>query len=312
MFTAFLLIGLMGVGFMLGLVVPSKALLLRIISKCTTVLVILLLFTLGLGLGVDEALIAALGKLGVQSVVIAVLCVGGSVAMGWLFAKHLHRGEVERSRSRGGELKALAGSATYLLVFAIGVVAGVLLGERPELLERYDVTTYLLYGLMLVVGFSVGSDRASLAAIRSMSAKMLLLPVVTIVGTFIGGLVAYLLLREFTVSEVSAIGAGYGYYSLSSVLIGETVESAARGAMLGSIALISNICREVMSILLAGPLARWLGPLAPICSAGATSMDTVLPFVVRASGREYAVVSVYHGVMLTVLCPILVGFFLLF
>ena len=80
--------------------------------------------------------------------------------------------------------------------------------------------------------------------------------------------------------------------------------------MLGSVALMSNICREVLSILLAGPIARCFGPLAPVCAAGATSMDTTLPFVVRASGKEYAVVSVYHGVTMSVLCPVLIGLFL--
>lgn len=311
MSTVWVLIGLMGVGFLLGAVVPGGVIPRRIIGGSATVLVVLLLFTLGLGLGGDEALIGALGRIGGQSVVIALLCVGGSVAMGWLFGKYMHRGEEKRARVRGGEVKALLGSVSYLVVFALGVAAGVMLDERTRLLERYDVTTYLLYALMLVVGFSAGGDRASLATMRRMRVKLLLLPMATIVGTFIGSAVAYVALRGFTVGEVSAIGAGYGYYSLSSVLIGETVAPAARGAMLGSMALISNVCREVLSILLAGPLARWFGPIAPICAAGATSMDTVLPFIARASGREYAVVSVYHGVLLTLLCPIVVGGFLL-
>lgn len=310
MLTVAILIGLMVLGFLLGYLAPSDRTVNRVVSICTSVLVYMLLFTLGMELGLDKELIAKLGTLGLQSVFVSVCCIAGSVAMGFLFGKVLHRGERASSEGGGGIGKALLGSMSYLLVFAVGVVAGVVMETPLKWMEGVDVASYLLYGLMVVVGFSVGSDKASLSTIRHLSPKLLLLPLATVVGTFIGSTVAYLVLKGFVFGEISAIGAGYGYYSLSSVLIGETVRPVSHGAMLGSVALISNICREVLSILLAGPFARWFGPLAPICSAGATSMDTTLPFVVRASGSKYAVVSVYHGVFMTILCPILVGLFL--
>lgn len=311
--TVVILVGLMGLGLILGIFLPGNELLQRLVGRMTAVLVMLLLFTLGLDLGVREELIAQLATLGLQSLAITMLCICCSIALAWLFAKKLHLtiGESGQQGEKGGLGRAMLGSATYLLVFVAGVIVGILLVKRPWWLEQYDVTTYLLCGLMLVVGYTVGGDKASLSRIRSLSPKLLLLPLLTIVGTFVGSTLAYLLLRDFTFGEASAVGAGYGYYSLSSVIIRDTVSPESRGAMLGSVALISNICREVFSILMAGPLARWFGPLAPICSAGANSMDTTLTFIVRASGKEYAVVSVFHGVLLTVLCPVMVGIFLL-
>lgn len=310
MLTVAVLIGLMAVGMLVGYYAPKGAGLRRAVGTVVSVLVYLLLFTLGVELGVNEELIADLGTLGMRSLFIAVLCMGGSVVMAWAFGRLLHCGAVESQTERASLGKALLGSVSYLGVFALGVLVGVLLGGRPGLMERFDMASFLLYGLMLAVGFSVGGDRASLATIRHLSPKLLLLPLATMVGTLVGSMVVYVSFRDFTVGECNAIGAGYGYYSLSSVLIGETVKPALRGAMLGSVALMSNICREVLSILLAGPIARCFGPLAPVCAAGATSMDTTLPFVVRASGKEYAVVSVYHGVTMSVLCPVLIGLFL--
>jgi uncharacterized membrane protein YbjE (DUF340 family) len=72
------------------------------------------------------------------------------------------------------------------------------------------------------------------------------------------------------------------------------------------IALLSNVMRELATILMAPLLARHFGKLAPIASGGATSMDTTLPIITRCVGAEYAMVSVFSGIVLTVLAPILI------
>ena len=101
-----------------------------------------------------------------------------------------------------------------------------------------------------------------------------------------------------------AVGAGFGYYSLSSILITES-----KGAALGTIALLSNIVREIITLLLAPLLARWFGSLAPISAGGATSADTTLPIITRVSGDEFAIVSVYHGFVVDFSVPFLVTLF---
>ena len=40
-------------------------------------------------------------------------------------------------------------------------------------------------------------------------------------------------------------------------------------------------------------------------------MDTVLPFILQATSNKYAVVSVYHGIVLTFFVPFAVAFALL-
>ena len=80
---------------------------------------------------------------------------------------------------------------------------------------------------------------------------------------------------------------------------------------MGALALLSNVFRELMALLLAPLIARWAGDYAPVCAAGATSMDTVLPFITVATHPANAVVSIYHGLVLSVLVPALVGFALM-
>jgi len=113
------------------------------------------------------------------------------------------------------------------------------------------------------------------------------------------------LLPTVTVRESLAVGAGFGYYSLSSIVITEL-----HGQQLGVVALLANILRELMTLWLAPVFVRSLGRLAPIAAGGATTMDTTLPVISRFAGPDYAAIAVFSGVVLTVLVPLLITLFL--
>ena len=106
------------------------------------------------------------------------------------------------------------------------------------------------------------------------------------------------------ITDSLAIGSGVGYYSLSSIFITEY-----RGAALGTVALLANIVRELLTLLASPLLVRWFGPLAPISVGGATSMDTTLPIITRYSGKDFATLSVFHGFCMDFSVPFLVTFF---
>jgi uncharacterized membrane protein YbjE (DUF340 family) len=110
-----------------------------------------------------------------------------------------------------------------------------------------------------------------------------------------------LLLPGIDAREALAVGAGFGYYSLSSIMITEL-----HGQQLGVVALLANILREILTLLLTPLLARWCGRLAPIASGGATAMDTTLPIISRFLNQELALLAVFSGVVLTVMVPVLV------
>ena len=132
---------------------------------------------------------------------------------------------------------------------------------------------------------------------------MSLLPLGTILGTFAGALAAVLLLHGRSATDCLAVGSGFGYYSLSSIFITEY-----KGAALGTIALLSNIVREMITLLLSPLLVKVAGPLAPIAAGGVTSMDTTLPIIMDSSGKQYAVVSLFHGFILEFSIPFIVTF----
>lgn len=191
-------------------------------------------------------------------------------------------------------------SLIILLVFSAGVIGGVW-GIWPDFLVAPEVTLYVMYPLFLLVGISLGSDTETWAVIKKINLKIVLVPLSVVVGTFLGVGVFSLFLADINLREALAIGAGFGYYSLSSVIIGQI-----KGDSLGVVALLCNLSREMLTLLLAPVLVKYLGKLAPIASGGATSMDTTLPVITRFSGKEYTVVAFFSGVVLTIAVPILV------
>ena len=197
----------------------------------------------------------------------------------------------------------MKGSLIIVGFFALGIVAG-LLSIVPQSFVESDVSYYALCALMFCVGIGIGSDSGILSSFRKVNPRLMLLPLMTIFGTLAGTAAAALLLPHRHLFDCMAIGSGFGYYSLSSIFITEY-----RGAELGTIALLANIMREILTLLCAPLFARWFGKLAPITMGGATTMDTTLPIITRASGHDFVVVSIFHGFCVDFSVPFLVTFF---
>ena len=166
---------------------------------------------------------------------------------------------------------------------------------------KSEYTLYALYLLLFLVGIGIGSNTKAWQVIKKVNVKILLVPLSVIIGTLLGVGLFSIFVSEVTLKESLAIGSGFGYYSLSSVLIAQI-----RGETLGVIALLSNIIREITTMLMTPVLAKYCGNLAPIASGGATSMDTTLPIIARFTGKEYAMISVFSGIVLTVMAPFLI------
>ena len=197
----------------------------------------------------------------------------------------------------------MKGSLIIIAFFIVGWIVDVL-HIIPIDIAKYDVSLYALYALMFCVGFSIGNDPQTIQRFRAINPRLAFLPIMTIIGTLAGTAAVSLVLSERSATDCMAVGAGFGYYSLSSIFITEY-----KGAELGTIALLSNILREMMTLLFAPLMVRWFGNLAPISAGGATSMDTTLPIITRYTGNDYAVVSIFHGFLVDFTVPFLVTFF---
>ena len=195
--------------------------------------------------------------------------------------------------------RALKSSLIILVCLAGGILAGVL-AVPPEVFLTLDPTAYALYALLFLVGAEIGANPRVWEIARRQNVRILLVPLSAVLGTLLGVALCSVFV-PVGFRESLAIGSGFGYYTLASVLIGQL-----GGKMLGVVALLSNILRELATLVTAPLLARHFGKLAPIASGGATSMDTTLPIITQSVGAEYAVISVVNGVVLTLLAPVLI------
>ncbi len=197
----------------------------------------------------------------------------------------------------------MKGSIIIVTFFAIGVAAGYhhLL---PEFFAEGNLSFYALGALMFCVGVSIGNDSQTLKSFRKLNPRLVLLPVFTILGTLAGVALASLILSTRSLTDCLAVGSGFGYYSLSSIFITEY-----KGAELGTLALLSNIAREIITLIFAPLLVRYFGKLAPISAGGATTMDTTLPIIARVSGQNFVILSIFHGFVVDFTVPFLVMLF---
>ena len=303
------------------------------VSRMITVIIWLLLFLLGLEVGSDPTVVGGMATLGRTAFVIFACSVAGSICMSWLLwrcvrrrdavpdgggaespglpaaAADFPRGAAGGQAAAGGDTRplsvwdALRGSLVIVAFFVAGCLAG-LFSALPFDVAGSRLSTYVLYALMFCVGITLGSDTALAGRVRRLDPRLALLPVMTAVGTLAGAALSTLLLPPLTAGDTMAVGAGFGYYSLSSIFIADF-----RGAELGTVALLCKVMRELFTLLAAPLVARWFGPLAAVSIGGATTFDTTLPIITQSAGKPYAVVSIFHGCVLDFSVPFLVTFF---
>ncbi|PWJ43125.1 lysine exporter LysO family protein [Sediminitomix flava] len=197
----------------------------------------------------------------------------------------------------------MKGTLLILLFFVAGCTLSVF-GFIPTVLVENDFSTYALYILMFLVGIGIGIDKRAIKMLKGANLGLFLVPLSVGIGSIIGAALINLAIGQ-GFKEGMAVGAGFGYYSLSSIYITEL-----HGEALGVVALLSNIMRELLTLLITPLLVKFTGNLSPIASAGATSMDTTLPVISQYSGKDYVVVALFNGILLTIAVPLLIPFIL--
>ncbi|WIV13410.1 lysine exporter LysO family protein [Proteiniborus sp. MB09-C3] len=191
-------------------------------------------------------------------------------------------------------------SFKIILAVAAGVGAGYFI--LPSEVLQY--TDYILdIGLCLLlffVGIDIGKNKDVFNKIRRIGFRVLLVPAMIIVGSIFGSILAGFLLG-MPANEAGAVGAGLGWYSLSSMML------ATYSSKLSALAFISNVTREIIALLTIPFIAKYIGDIESIAPAGATSMDTSLPLIAKSTNPQTAIIAFVSGVILSTSVPILVS-----
>lgn len=296
-------------------------------GRVFTIALYLLLFSMGLRLGQSRDVLSSLPLVGLLAVSGALFASAGTVILQLLFAPVYRRLDRLSFARMEGDLAQHAGAKSVaanpslagsrrlslffynfkkpLILLAL-VIAGTGVGLMlPDIAVIRDgsAATWILNFLLFLIGIQMNSGENDLSRLFSRP-SLLVLPLVTIAGTLLGSL-GTLMFDGMTPGRALALGSGFGWYSLSGVLIANLGDPT-----LGAAAFLSNLFRETLAFL-AVPLLRSTGRCeSGIGIAGATSMDVTLPVIEDVWGPAVLPLSIAHGVILSLLVPFLVPLFM--
>lgn len=188
-----------------------------------------------------------------------------------------------------------------LLVLIMGIVIGYL-NILPINLERLNSIAIkaTLLGLFIAIGIDVGKDPKLWESVKLLKSKVLLIVITGLSGSLLGGFLASLLIN-LPLSTGVAAAAGSGYYSITTLMLKEV--GGSEQALIG---FLSNLLRELIVIVGMPLIAKLFGKAGSVAAAGATAMDTALPFIIKSVGKEVGILSFASGVVITILVPFLV------
>ena len=309
----FLYIALVAAGAVLGSRVkwPERAA--YWLGKLQFLCLMVLIVSLGIKLGADREIVASLGEIGLAALLITVLVLIGSVTAVTLlrrFVLKLDRygrpvGDGGAERGGGGKPGKADNALTKWIVAAVaaGMAVGYfLLPGRAGWCGT--VIDFGLYLLLFLVGVDMGRQGTVLRDIRAAGFKVLLVPAAVSIGTFLFAVPAGLLL-PMGIKDAVASSAGFGWYSLAPTLL------APYSLSVSAVAFLSNVMREIFSIVAIPFVARYVGYLECVALPGAAAMDTVLPVVIGATHERITIYSFASGVVLSLLVPVLVPLIIL-
>lgn len=290
---------IMLIGILIGLwIFPEKYN--HINMKLQTLTTAALIFSMGVSLGSRPDFFSQLGRIGLQSLVLAVSGILFSTLIVWLLTRKWEQHE--------GKAGTQAGHSSYaMVILAVCCLIGGSLGGHflfPESVSALiaGCSDWVLYLLMILVGISVGLNKDAFRQIRRSPSRILIIPAGITMGSVIGGILGGLALRMPLCDSVP-ITAAMGWYSLSGVLM-----TNLSGAEAGAVSFLCNLLREILSFMLIPFLARHVGHYASIAPAGATSEDTTLPMYLRCASEEIVIMAVLNGAICSALVPFLTPF----
>lgn len=165
-----------------------------------------------------------------------------------------------------------------------------------------DFVNLVLYALIFCVGLDVSQANLRFSWNKI---NLLFLPCGVVFGSLVGGIVASWVLEQPILTSL-ALSSGFGWFSLSSILVGSKL-----GATYGSVALLTDLLRELFAIcflyIFGARFSR-----EGVGLSGAAASDSALPIIRQTCSSDMVPLALVSGLLLTVLAPPLILLFLSF
>jgi len=269
------------------------------VNVCTNKMIYVILFLMGISLSHLDNFAQNIQNIGLYSfVVLACVSIANLLAL-WGLDKYLTKTIAGQGQSLS-KWHLILESLQLILVIAAGFIIGLFISA--ELIDIDAISEAALVLLLLFIGCQLRNSGMQLREIL-LNSWGIKIAVVMMLSSWLGGLAAALLLG-IPLTNGLALASGFGWYSLSGILITDGLSPVFGGA-----AFIIDLGRELVAILIIPSLIR-LYPSSAIGYAGATAMDFTLPMIQKSGGNGYVPLAIVSGFILSLSSPLFISLFL--
>ncbi|GAM76681.1 surface protein [Vibrio ishigakensis] len=202
--------------------------------------------------------------------------------------------KVEGKQNKLPLLQMASESLKLVFIVALGVIVGLLLPGYWAWV--HTASEWTLFVLLFFIGIQLRNSGLTLKEIL-INKQGITIAAVIVITSWIGGMIAATLL-DLPLMQGLAMGSGFGWYSLTGILISDSF-----GPMYGSASLIIELLRELLALIFIPVLIK-SRPCTAIGFAGATAMDFTLPIIQTTGGIRCVPVAIVSGFLLSLLVPV--------
>ncbi|MDH2924219.1 uncharacterized membrane protein YbjE (DUF340 family) [Nicoletella semolina] len=261
----------------------------------------LILLTMGISLGQLDELETILPKIGTIALGLSVIIHSCNILALILFDKFFpSRYQTLATDERPSRKHLLIDSLLLCSMVLIGGVIGFIAKTRFHF--PLNASTYVLVVMIFCVGIQLRNSNIPLRQVF-LNRQGIYTSIIFILSGLLGGVIAAYFLN-LSIVQGLAFASGFGWYSLSSVLIND-----AWGAAYGSIAFFNDLSREIFC-LFAIPFFMRNFPSTAVGLGGATSLDATLPIIQKSGGIQVVPLAISFGFIINLAVPLLLPFFL--
>ncbi len=283
----------------IGFVVPIPASWIPRVEQLLAKLVFVILFFIGLSLSQVQNLGSQLSFIMLNVLILAVCCMGSGL-LGLMIFDKLYPFQRRLKQSNQQAQVSIMGSLSQIACVFLGFLLGRWLPLSDMPID--EIIKGLLMLLILLVGFQLSHSGMTLKQVL-MNKRGVQISIVFCASVAVGGLIFGLVMPDVTITQGLALSSGYGWYSLSGIIMTD-----AYGAVWGSVALMNDLLREFCALLFI-PLLMRNYPSAGVGLGGATSMDFTLPVIQSSGGNEVVPLAMSFGFIVNIISPILMVIF---
>ncbi|KLT73549.1 membrane protein [Neisseria arctica] len=268
-----------------------------LLDKALSWLVYAILLLIGVSLSQVENLGAQISTIFISTVCLFIAVIGMNLLVLMWYDRRFPW-KVEGSKKKADI--SLTGSIKQLGCVLAGFMLGRILSR--DWLPPENLGTYCLMLMVFVVAVQLRSSGITLRQVL-INKRGVQTSILITLSSLAGGLLFAALQSEVSWSKGLALASGFGWYSLSGIVMTE-----AYGPIWGSVALLNDLAREFFALVFI-PLLMRRHPSAAVGVGGATSLDFTLPVIQRSGGLAAVPLAISFGFIINIISPVLMVVF---